>query len=170
MTSKENSINKNIKLCECGCGQPVKYDKYEPRRFIKGHDSKGKNNSRWKGGRYIDKSGYVLIWKPDHPYRNRHNYIFEHRSVMEEYLGRYLDPKESIHHINKRKGDNRIENLLLFSSHAKHKSYEQAMDLSGRICLRCKSSETYIQKHNNRPHWYNYKDSFICMKCYMQKW
>src|SRR3990167_9293837 len=31
-------------------------------------DMKGAKNPRWKGGRRVDKSGYILIWKPDHPH------------------------------------------------------------------------------------------------------
>jgi hypothetical protein len=72
----------------------------------------GKNNGRWNGGRRKRKDGYILVYSPHHPYANK-NFVLEHRLVMEKYLGRYITPKELVHHINGKQDDNRIENLEL---------------------------------------------------------
>ena len=77
-------------------------------------------NPNWKGGRIKDKVGYIYICSPKHPYRNNRNYVYEHRLVVEKYLGRYLTPKEQVHHINGIKDDNRIENLMVFASNSAH--------------------------------------------------
>jgi hypothetical protein len=51
---------------------------------------------------------------PGHP-RAQGNYVFEHVLVMEKMLGRYLLPGENVHHRNDVKGDNRPENLELWT-------------------------------------------------------
>ena len=74
----------------------------------------GPRNSYWNGGRYVDRlNGYVHIYKPNHPFAKKRGYVLEHRLVMEKSLGRYLRKNEIVHHRNKVKTDNRIENLEL---------------------------------------------------------
>jgi len=75
-------------------------------------DTSGKYNPNFNGGKYIDDKGYVRVLMPDHPYEN-HGYVYEHRLVMEKILGRYLEPWETVHHINEIKIDNRKENFFL---------------------------------------------------------
>ena len=79
----------------------------------------GKNNYFWKSGKYKTTEGYILVYNPEHPFCTKDGYVREHRLVMEKYLGRYLTQKEVVHHINKIKNDNRIENFILF----KHQGY-----------------------------------------------
>lgn len=45
----------------------------------------------------LTKQGYVLVWNPNHPNANKgkgKGYIFEHRLVMSEHLGRALEKNE----------------------------------------------------------------------------
>jgi hypothetical protein len=101
--------------------------------FRKGHipANKGKkllqitgiNHYHWKGGRIINKYGYIEILQPNHPFAMIRNYVFEHRLVMEKHLGRFLRTEERVHHINGIKDDNRIENLKLFSNEIEHQRF-----------------------------------------------
>lgn len=90
----------------------------------------GPDHPNWKGGRVVDAAGYIQILKKDHPYAKKHTgYVQEHRLVMEAHLGRYLSPKEVVHHIDSNPQNNKIENLQVFASNAEHLAFE----LKGRI-------------------------------------
>lgn len=85
----------------------------------------GDKHHSWKGGRVLHKhSGYILIRQRNHPQAQKGGYVFEHRLIMERYLGRYLTKDEEVHHMNHNKSDNRIQNLMLFKNHADHIKYE----------------------------------------------
>jgi hypothetical protein len=87
-------------------------------------EQSGNGNPSWKGGRIFDAEGYVLVKMRKHPNANSLGYVREHRLVMEEYIGRYLKRNEVVHHRNKKRADNRIENLRLFSGNGKHLKHE----------------------------------------------
>lgn len=75
----------------------------------------GEKNGRWKGGINIDKDGYILVKKRDHPHCDPRGYVRQHRFVYEEYHKCCLLRCSVIHHKNGNKQDNRIENLQLIS-------------------------------------------------------
>lgn len=88
---------------------------------------RGENSLSWQGGRCIDGEGYVLIKYPEHPHAKLNGYVFEHRLIMEQHLGRYLEPSERVHHANGDRADNRPENLMLFASNSEHKQYHDVL-------------------------------------------
>lgn len=71
---------------------------------------KGKMPWNWKGGR-MTKDG-IRIKKEG---------LLLHRIKMEEFLGRKLKTKETIHHCDKNKANNDMSNLQYFRSHSAHK-------------------------------------------------
>ena len=74
------------------------------RRFLADLPSSGIRQKRIKGERVLLKSGYVRVDNQS-----------EHRLAMARHLGRPLLPTENVHHLNGDRGDNRIENLELWS-------------------------------------------------------
>jgi hypothetical protein len=82
-----------------------------------GKEISGANNHNYKGGKYKNSRGYIIVLSPDHPNATVKDYVLEHRLVMEKKLGRYLNPSELVHHLNNIKTDNRPENLSLKTRH-----------------------------------------------------
>ena len=101
--------------------------------FKKGHETRDLNgnlNPAWKGGKYSNK-GYIRIWNPEHPFADRDGYVLEHRIIVEKKIGRYLTSLEVVHHLNFDKADNRIENLMLFSSQKEHQRFHHKLQQYG---------------------------------------
>jgi|SRR5271170_1199841 len=70
-------------------------------------------NESGKG--YKLKEGYKFLLMKDHPNCAKSGYVAEHIMIMTKFLDRALNDKETVHHINGIRDDNRIENLELWS-------------------------------------------------------
>lgn len=72
---------------------------------------------------------YVRSWDNE----NR-KWIYEHRVVMENYLGRKLTPDEHIHHINGNIKDNTVKNLQIVSKDDHIRLHKPAKKSIDRLC------------------------------------
>jgi hypothetical protein len=81
----------------------------------------GELHGNWSGGKLLGNRGYIYVrithddpmWSMCPSKGNSTGYILEHRLVIARFLGRPLTDKETVHHINGDRTDNRIENLQL---------------------------------------------------------
>lgn len=89
---------------------------------------KGKDSHLYKRGWTIWKNGYKVL-------SNKGHRIYEHRYVVEKSIGRKLKPWEHVHHKNKNKLDNRIENLELLRASEHHRKH--GIELDDKSCLTC---------------------------------
>ena len=64
-----------------------------------------------------DNHGYVMVWWPDHPDVHSNGYVPRSRLVMENKLGRPLQSKEHVYHVNNNPADDNPENLTLDPPH-----------------------------------------------------
>lgn len=82
----------------------------------------GTQHPNYKGNRKVHPDGYIMLLAPEgHPARTAaYPYVLEHRLMMEEHLGRYLEPEEVVHHIDNNPSNNVIENLQLFANQSEH--------------------------------------------------
>ena len=80
----------------------------------------GSRNPNWKGGRSVASNGYVLLRMPGHHLADVRGYVYEHRLIAEQVIGRHLMPGEVPHHKNGIRSDNRPENIEVMQSIAHH--------------------------------------------------
>jgi hypothetical protein len=110
-------------LCErCGKEIPRTSDRY--RRFCS-----SECRSIPLGARRETNSGYakVKVGK-GHPGADAKGWMFEHRYVMAQKLGRALEPHERIHHRNGVRNDNRESNLELWTVGQKDPAGQRQLD------------------------------------------
>ena len=110
----------------------------------------------------IHKGDYLYALVPDHPYATKNGYVLLHRVIMENHLGRLLSKSEIVHHKDKNKKNNSIENLevLTQSEHAKLHREEHPVKLTEFVCPEC--GKTFFKRFN--PSWEYRKYGPFCSR------
>lgn len=139
--------------CHCGCGKKTTiapqtdtgkgYIKGDPRKYIVGHKGHaGSEHWNWRGGKFYDKKGYVLVYSPTHPNSNAAGYVREHILIAEKALGKFLPEGVVVHHANESKNsgpliicENEAYHRLL---HQRMRAYKACGHANWRKCPYCK--------------------------------
>lgn len=106
-------------------GKPGPERNFGPPRF-------GIDHHNWTGGRTISEHGYVKVKAPGNPMVDRSGYVYEHRLVASEMLGRSLLSSEIVHHIDGNKQNNSPDNLRVEPSRFYHKVEHRIVGLARR--------------------------------------
>ncbi len=82
----------------------------------------------------IASTGYEIVYVGnDHHLNNGNGYAYKHRIVMEEKLGRKLNPGEVVHHIDGNRLNNDPENLVAVKSNGAHLNLHRSANCKGRL-------------------------------------
>ena len=127
----ENEYIKNGKSLN-GLAEMYKVDRKTAHRWLIGYEipmrkqgeEKADKCNAWRGGRYYT-NGYKMLYAPNHHKAVASKYVYEHILVAEKALGRDIKKPEVLHHINRNKLDNRVENLYLFKNHSEHMKFHR---------------------------------------------
>ena len=108
-------------------------------RIVNGKKNKGKRRRQdyeFGGHEKKRRDGYIKVYAPDHPHCTADGYVMKHILVVEKEIGRYITKDECVHHINRIRDDNRIENLRLMtkSDHMSMHMKERYANRSEKVC------------------------------------
>lgn len=91
----------------------------------------------------VDKTlGYVYTIDKTIDYSDKVGKVYQHIYVMAEHIGRNLEQNECVHHIDRNRANNNLDNLMLMtkSDHlALHAREDRGHVPEDRECPRCKS-------------------------------
>lgn len=120
------------KLSETMKGRPShmkgkKHSEETKRKLSEAKKGKFRIHTKYGGHTKKRTDGYIAVFNPSYHSASAEGYVMEHIIIVEQHLGRYLAGNEVVHHINKIRDDNRIENLQVMtrSEHATHHLLER---------------------------------------------
>lgn len=186
MMTEVGSSDDDFIPCGCGCrklirrigkkGKPVRFAPYhffrlpinkgrkhtEDEKLKIGDSCRGSKHWNYKNGISKHAAGYIRRLSNNSKKDNR---ILEHRLVWEEYHNACLLSWADVHHKNKIKTDNRIENLQGMMKRDHHSQHKK--DMSKRKCSTCGKIST--EYYRGSQVWHKHpldKTKFVCSTCY----
>jgi transposase len=162
-----NHIAQELKVSKGSVSLWVR-DIQQPEKFTKEYRAKEKKerkkiirqerekNRRVKKDRILSGAGYWMIPIPENYMGKKYpcGYIYEHRYILEQKIGKYLTSNEIAHHINGNKLDNRSENLEVIIKQ-KHDSYHSQLKGKITIVLKCPECKKIFERSKRKTRMQN---------------
>lgn len=120
----------------------------------------------WNIIRTVKKGNYIYAVVPEHPRATKNGYVLEHRVVVENSLGRLLEPNEQIHHVDGNRHNNAAENLrvVLNGEHQRlHQTKYPDGHFVGLVCDHC--GARFTRAYRNRPSVKGNENAFCSRRC-----
>ncbi len=129
---------------------------------------------RHKREAFINSKGYMLIYRPSHPCAMYHGYVYEHRLVVEEKIGRFLKIDEEVHHKDDDRLNNHPDNLEIVSEKDHQRLHKGWKKIDGQWFKTCGSCKRGLRVEGNfyrlstwDKHDYKCNEyASICKHCY----
>lgn len=132
------------------------------------------NNNEYSN--FVVSGKYLAVYKPSHYMARKDGFVYIHQLQAEKKLGRNLNKNECVHHIDKNKFNNDINNLMVFKTKSDHTAFYMGsnIELDGdvyiainkktmkinstrlKICPICKANTCSTSSN-------------MCINCYSQK-
>jgi len=148
LTSGDVVLTNGITVCnDCGSEEGVATYKYAKFPGVCRQCMYRKHRSKptWKGGKFIDKDGYVRVsgmW--EHHRVGRGGFVYEHIIVMENHLGREIKWPENVHHKDGDRSNNSIDNLEAMSISEHNREHGRHKNLDSQRCRFIPRNDTVV--------------------------
>jgi len=163
--------------CHCGCNQKTKIaqrtyntlgiKKGVPNKFIIGHGNRNKKSflKGLKVGETIASDGYVLVYSPNHPNKDKNNRVRRSHLVVEKVLGKILPVGIIIHHFDENKLNDIPKNFVVCENrsyhlflHQRQRALKKCGNVHWRKCPFCK-------QYDDPKNMVNHSNGFAHREC-----
>jgi hypothetical protein len=117
--------------------------------------------------------GYVLVFKPEHPFCDHHGFVPEHRVVAEEKIGRYVDPvTEEVHHKDENVSNNHPSNLDVLTKSDHRRIHNSWQKINGEWWKPCNSCKKFLKVVGNFYRRNSGEQEYVskCILCYAKSY